>query len=298
MRKPTIEESLGQKSLKPTEKLRWRKHEQIVVDYGSKHEKRIKELAERSKEINKLLQKKLDQANLPYSTKKTHSKVLRFSIRLNPEFVQSSEEKEGKRFKGSDDEVVFFIHLKEDNSYDTTRWYTAMKGAYPMYFTGRLIEPNDEEDLENLDYTNNEQIAEFITQKLEENHYTKLFSKASQFQDLEQAELFFDNQSLFLYQDPAIIRNLTKIGLKAILEAKLRELADQKIPQIREELQTLAEQFLKINIKKFSGGGTKKFEIKKFIGYGKKGEQEQVVKTIIHSLIKDVLDEYKRSLYK
>jgi len=298
MRKPTFEESMGQKPLKPTEKLRWRKHEQVIVDYGPEHKKRLKELAERSKDVNKLLQKKFNQYNLPYSTKKNHEKVLRFSIRLNTEFVQSDEKKLEKRFKGSDDEVVIFIHLNKEDSYDSSRWYMKMKGAYPIYFTGGIIGPDDEQELKNNDYKSPNEIATYFIKKLEKNPYTQDFNNAYKLRDLKEAERFFDKTRLFLYQDDAIIRNLAKIGLKAILEAKLRELTDQKIPQIREELQTLAEQFLKIKVKNFSKGRIMEIELSKFIGFGTKGKPEQVVKTITQSIIKDVLDEYKRSLYK
>lgn len=120
--RPVTFEDLNQGT--PKEKRRYYKGQMVVADLGSEHEARLNELRERSRELNRCLQAEFDAKDLPFSTKKDHDKVIRVNAQLRPQFLKTDlpdEEKAGQRFAGSSDEATFFLHLNDDNTYDSGR---------------------------------------------------------------------------------------------------------------------------------------------------------------------------------
>src|SRR3989344_2502596 len=103
------------KDLLPNEKLRFTHDtkEPVTVTMDDKHERRLRELRELSREANRLLQEEIDERNLPFSTKRSHQEALRFVVQIRPEFFHSTEDKI-QRYTGQDDQVTLFLHLTSD----------------------------------------------------------------------------------------------------------------------------------------------------------------------------------------
>src|SRR3989338_2163 len=97
------------------------------------YRKRLEHLRAVSIRVNKMLQQKLEKADLPYyswnkssASSKPKSieypKILRLAILLRPEFFRSSEKKTREtRYSGRDEQFTLFLHIRNDNSIQLVR---------------------------------------------------------------------------------------------------------------------------------------------------------------------------------
>ncbi len=250
--------------------------EAVTVIEDEQYHERLDQLRELSNQLNKLLQKKLDQLPIsPYfswnkSKDKAEAialpKVLHIAILFRPEFFYSTEEKtKNNRFNTDDDQLSIFIHVKPDKSIQIIRGHRGYsRSAYGIYFMQSAIGTLEERkgEVERLLQADDlEGITELIFQCFSGENgsqntqsyirsETVFFQEAYTLQTIEEAKKYFSSEERFLYQPSEIIRNLAKVALTVILKTSAEDLVNRKQPlnKIRELLAEEARNIFDIEV--------------------------------------------------
>jgi len=252
------------------------------------YRKRLEHLRAVSIRVNKMLQQKLEKADLPYyswnkssASSKPKSieypKILRLAILLRPEFFRSSEKKTREtRYSGRDEQFTLFLHIRNDNSIQLVRLkFDFTHSAYGIYFAHSvapdLSSPGSEDERGLLEgYIQKEDIeglTDYIIEKLSPpidgeatnfaQHSTEIFKRAYGIASLEEASRYFATHEVVLYQPKEWLRNLGKVVIMSVLEKTLLEQveAGKKTEEIKEVLRDEAEKLLDVGVANYHNPG-------------------------------------------
>jgi hypothetical protein len=257
--------------------------EAIEVVEDENFKRRMKELREQSNDLNRILQKKLEQSGLPYYSwnKGTSNpeapiqdpKILRLAILLRPEFYASSEEKNRQtRYNTGDEQLTIFLHLTPDREIQEIRLHKGFgSGANANALMADIISQikRDKESVtEYLKNDNQDALADYFVdifrspdtfggKKSYSQAVTDFFKRAFSLKDTTQAITYFgeQNEKYLFYQSPEIIRNLAKVALQKILESKLKESIKKGIDlkSANNLLQTEAKKIIEVKTPQLDG---------------------------------------------
>lgn len=228
----------------------------VVVPDNEAFRARLAELREKSTSLNKLLQRKLDEAGLPYyAWNKTspetrvdrrivYPKILRIAVMLRPSFFHSEEPKTAQtRYTTSDDQITFILHLTENNDLQVIRLHSDLSpGANKAYFTDsafpivkgdRMSEGRKE--LEVLLHDQNvEGLADFVVRRLTPSSHrvesgntyaqaaTEYYQRAYTLATPAEVRSYVREGHRLVWESKEIIRNLAKVAVTSILEHAIR----------------------------------------------------------------------------
>jgi hypothetical protein len=322
MRPASIEEYSKPDDLPEGKKLRFHDHKPVVVDMGPEYQARLKELQEKSRKINQLVHQKLEEQNLPYSAKKDVKKILRLTFELRPPFVSSDEEKEGTRMSAAIDEIIFYLHLSEGNTFDALRLNT-----WGMKHTLELADAIDnsyshEEDTpelleldEVLESMDEKKIADLLVKRIAACPFTKKINHPYECKTTEDATKFFQDERLFLFQHSGFTLNLIKETLRTVLTNEIQTLYQSEprpsVKQVKNSIQEKMDELLQLNIChdnkennivaklriKFNIEDIERDRVRDGCKPTKNFDSKNTTNALIQSIIKDVTDEYKRMLF-
>ena len=261
-------------------KKRWdaKTHEPQVIIEDERSRARLKHLRGLSKELNHILQSKLEEARLPYSSSHKgtvqhgendidYPRVLRMSVQLRPEFYKSDEEKNTEtRYTAGDDEITVFIHVRDDNTIQLTRTshgYT--QTAYGLYFEFSIMpdlnSPGHDVEKKLLEQYIKENdingVADYLVRRLIPDPHkkktfaqsaTETFQRAYKITSVEEARKYFNEEQVSLYQAPEFLRNLGKVVIVSVLEHTLLSHIEHRssLAQIKVDLQKISQELLNI----------------------------------------------------
>lgn len=257
MRDLTFDEQFNQKKLKPTEVIRYKNNKPVVVNMDETYQTRLKELKSQSKKLNQLLESKFQENNLPFSTKKTHNKALRLTIKLRPEFANSRlspQKKSTQRLQTATDEVVFYIHLTNKNEID--RFRIAAERMIGYYFSNSFYNRNQEEETKKeltkilqleSQQEQKEKTTDIIIELLKHSHYTAKLSQPLYVKNLEDAKKLFHEKS-FLYDDARLIKNLVKMTIESLLKNLVLNPNKLPLPELKKKVKETLDEFLELEI--------------------------------------------------
>ena len=246
--RPITFEDINQGTSK--EKRRYYQGKMVVADLGPEHEARLRELRERSKELNRCLQEQFEAKGLPFSTKKDHDKIIRVSAQMRTQFLKTDladEEKAGKRFTGSSDEADFFLHLNDDNTYDSGRAICGSPYISVILFD-HLLGKQAEIGLRAVVNTgDNEKIAEYLADALAKSYGAKKITAILMTKDVDATKTLLAEFPAALFRRQ-IAWNLTRSLLRNLFAQKTKAAVEQKQnqEQLTAELTLLADTLLSL----------------------------------------------------
>ena len=307
MRPQSIEEINRLKAVKSHEKRRYYKHDSVVVDMGPEYQARLKELRERSKELNKLLQKKFKEEHLPYSTRKTHSEAAKLTFQFRPPFTSSEEDKNGTRYTGASDEITLFLHITPENKLDVIRTWstdtyyaTALTADIDPDFNTNTSE--SKKDLkENFANYSLDTLCDYIISQLRESPLTKSFSEAYNIENEQQAEEYL-TQPIIQSTPKGITQNLVNITLRSLLSHFVNSLPRNKdFKEVEQEITDKLDKMLQIKASYRREEATIKDVLDDQAAgntFEDSKRKEKTYKSMLLNVIKDFKDEYKRKQFK
>lgn len=286
----TLEEISG-KELQPHERRRWLdRGKAVIVDMGPEYQRWLDDLRKESKQINIILQDEFEKRGIPFSTKRSHSEVLRFVVELRPTFVQSDEDK-SSRFIGAEDQITIFIHLNADQSFQMTRSHTpaALRGDNTIYF-GQEVMAGLEKRLKQIKIPGLNDITNAVIDTLEEGRYIKLFKEGVGVQDIAQAGAFYSNRDRFLHSSDILLRNLVRCSLRSILEHQAQGLV-KTVEQgrageemLHDSLQKITNEFLCLELASYRRGDSRNRPLSEFFPGDNPGLVDQLIRFTIKQL--------------
>ena len=322
MRPASLEEYSKPDDLPEGKKLRFYDNKPVVVDMGPEYQVRLKELQEKSRQINQLVHQKFEEQNLPYSAKKDVKKILRLTFELRPTFVSSLEDKEGSRMSGSMDEIIFYLHMEEDNSFEALRfssWGIKHTLALADAVDNSHSHENDTPEVLELDKTlksmDEEKIADLLVGRVADTHFTKSINRAYECKNKDDAATFFSDETLFLFQHSAFTLNLIKETLRSVLTHEAQTLYETEprpsVKDVKALIQKKTNELLQLPVYHDNDAHSLPAELRiKFdiedserdrVREGGKPKRnfnsQHETSALIQSIIKDITDKYKRMLF-
>jgi hypothetical protein len=204
MRRPTREDFLKTEDA-PDERRRFFEGRTVIIKMDEDYDRRLHELKERSKRLNQLLEEKFRARDYPLTTRKTHAALLRLTVNFAPAFFSSNEEKEGRRYNSAPDEVALFLHLNDDDSFDTLRVIARNQtiAFIGLENTAHLINGKnpDDELAAALEAKDDERLADLLTEKFSQTLIFRNLQKIKNCRTLDTARE--------LYRDPEYVNQIS-----------------------------------------------------------------------------------------
>lgn len=246
-------------NLPPGHEMRWHNHDSVVVDLseGSEYKKLLEQLRKETGPLNKLLEQKLRDHNLPYSTREGN-KILRIDLQLAPIMLETGFEvkKAGKRFTVAEDEITIFFHYNLDGTFETARLARNPNLSVLTFSDSILFEGTSEERAE-LDLKlkalteshDHEKITDFIIERLENLHETSTLQRCMEVQTAEEALQWLNTQWVLQAFPDAVYRKVLKTMIRSFLHAESSHFTGDR-KALREHLETIAQNFLANDVTK------------------------------------------------
>ncbi|PIR94305.1 hypothetical protein COT97_02340 [Candidatus Falkowbacteria bacterium CG10_big_fil_rev_8_21_14_0_10_39_11] len=310
------------KELPAGQEMRYQDYDLVLANLGPEYQQFLRELKEKNKELNKLLETKIRAANLPFSVK-PGTGIFRFSIRFAPPyskpFMQSPDELEGKatageRYSPGNDEIVLYLHVDEDYNFLVTR--TAAFNAYDASsFTHGLTLHNlkrnsiDQELSDAIKDQDLEKISTLIVGRMKISGETRQIEYVLDVKTIDDAQQKF-SEAYLRSRKNTILTNFAQMMIQNILVEQIKNNLDLPEDELKSLLMYTIFKFSEIEFESYTTNKPIKLQnfFKPKIDFGKIDNDklspkqiEDYVRTQIRafhqSLVKRAMDEYRRQKF-